>query len=61
MNLRVLGWAGFIFLAAGIILFLFGGERWRPYGCGALLTAVTIYGVGLFLVIRMVARMRRAA
>ena len=61
MNLRVLGWAGFIFLGAGLLILLFGPKEWRSFGCGALLTAVTLYGGGLFLVARQIARIRRAA
>lgn len=61
MHFRVLGWMGFGFLAAGLLVLLFGPAEWRSYGCGAVLTAATLYAIGLFLVARQIARIRRAA
>jgi len=61
MSLRVLGWTAFIFLASGLLVLLFGPREWRSYGCGAFLTAVTLYAVGLFMVARQVASIRRRA
>ena len=59
MRLKVVGWLGFIFLGAGILILSFGPTEWRSIGCGALLTAVTVYGVGFFLVVRQIAMVRR--
>jgi hypothetical protein len=61
MHFRVLGWAGFAFLAVGVLILLFGPSTWRNFGCGALLTAVTLYIVGLILVARQIAAIRRKA
>jgi hypothetical protein len=60
MNLRVLGWSGFVFLAAGLIILLFI-PKWTSYGCAAVLTAVTLYGIGFFMVARQIAAVRRQA
>lgn len=61
MNLRVLGWSGFAFLGAGILVLIFGPREWKSFGCGALLTAATLYVTGLLLVVRQIARVRRKA
>ena len=58
MRIRVLGWAGFLFLAAGLLILLFGPSEWRSFGCGALLTSVTVYGIGLYFVARQIATVR---
>jgi peptidoglycan/LPS O-acetylase OafA/YrhL len=60
MHFRVLGWAGFVFFAAGLLILLFWPAGY-PYGCGALLTAVTLYAAGLILVARQLAALRRKA
>ena len=60
MNLRVLGWSGFVFLAVGLVLLLFFKE-WTRYGCAAVLTAITLYGIGLWMVARQIAAVRRHA
>jgi len=60
-TLKVLGWMGFFFLASGLVVVLFYPPEWRSLGCGAIMTAVTLYGAGLFLVARQVARIRRRA
>jgi hypothetical protein len=59
-SLRVLGWSGFVFLAVGLILVLFF-KQWTRYGCAALLTAVTLYGIGFWIVARQIAAVRRHA
>jgi hypothetical protein len=59
MSFKGLGWFGFIFFGAGLLVLLFGPDEWKPYGCGALLTAATLYGTGLVLVARHIARIRR--
>jgi hypothetical protein len=61
MNLKVLGWAGFVFLAAGILILIFGPVEWKSFGCGALLTAATLYVTGLVIVVRHIARIKHAA
>jgi hypothetical protein len=61
MNLRVLGWSGFTFLGAGLLVLLFGPKEWKAFGCGALLTAATLYVTGLVLVVRQIAHVRRKA
>ena len=61
MQFKVLGWTGFVFLAAGILVYFFGPSHWRHFGCGAMLTAVTVYVVGLILVARQIAVIRRKA
>jgi hypothetical protein len=61
MHFRVLGWAGFFFLAVGLILLLFFPPEWTRYGCAAVLSAVTLYGVGLWMVARQIAIVRRHA
>lgn len=58
MHFRVLGWAGFVFLAVGLILVLFF-KPWQKYGCAALLTAATLYGIGLWMVARQIAAVRK--
>jgi hypothetical protein len=59
MNFRLLGWLGFVFGAGGLLLYIFGPPEWRPFGCGAMLTALTLYGVGLFLILRMIRRTKK--
>lgn len=61
MSFKGIGWFGFIFFGAGLMVLLFGPKEWKPYGCGALLTAATLYGTGLVLVARHIARIRRQA
>jgi hypothetical protein len=60
MHFRVLGWAGFVFLGAGLLILLFWPSGY-PYGCAAVLTAVTLYAAGLILVARQLAALRRKA
>ena len=52
---------GFLFLASGLVVYLLYPPEWRSFGCAALLTAVTLYGAGLFLVARQIARIRHRA
>ena len=59
MNYKLLGWVGFAFLAGGLLVYVFGPREWKPFGCGAMLTALTLYAVGLFLIIRMIRRTKR--
>lgn len=61
MGLKVLGWSGFVFLGGGLLVFFLGPREWRSIGCGALLTAVTIYLVGFWMVVRQIAGIRRRA
>ncbi|HEY3225916.1 MAG TPA: hypothetical protein VGK61_02835 [Planctomycetota bacterium] len=61
MPLRALGWVGFVFLGAGLLILLFGPREWRSFGCGALMTAVMVYGWGLWTVARQIAGIRRRA
>lgn len=61
MHFRVLGWAGFIFLAAGLAIMLFLPPQWSYVGCGSILTAVTLYIIGLIMVARQIATIRRRA
>ena len=61
MSLRLLGWLGFIFLAGGLLVMIFGPVEWRSFGCGAMITAVMIYGWGLWQVARMISGVRRRA
>ena len=59
MNFKLLGWVGFSFLAGGLLVYVFGPPEWKPFGCGAMLTAVTMYAVGVFLIARMIRRTKR--
>jgi uncharacterized membrane protein YqjE len=61
MHFRVLGWAGFVFLAAGLTVLIFGPKDWNSYGCAAVLTSVTLYVTGLVMVARQISRVRRQA
>ena len=61
MPLRALGWVGFVFFAAGLLILLFGPREWGSYGCGALLTAAMVYGWGLWTVARQIRGIRRRA
>jgi len=61
MHFRVLGWAGFVFLAAGLVVLIFGPKDWHSYGCAAVLTSVTLYVTGLLLVAQQISRVRRHA
>jgi len=61
MSIKVLGWSGFAFLGAGLLILLFGPVEWRSIGCGSLLTAVTVYAIGLWTVVRHIAAIRRRA
>jgi uncharacterized membrane protein YqjE len=60
MPFRAIGWIGFAFFGAGLLTILFGPPEWRSYGCGALLTAVTIYVVGAVYVIRRIRQVQKA-
>lgn len=59
MNFKLLGWLGFAFLAAGLLVYIFGPTSWKPFGCGAMLTAATLYAVGLFFIVRMIRRTKQ--
>ena len=61
MPFKFLGWSGFIFLGIGLLLIIFGPREWKPFGCGALLTSVTLYVTGLVLLARQIARVRDKA
>jgi len=61
MSLRALGWVGFIFFGAGLLILIFGPREWISFGCGALLTAVMVYGWGLWMVARQIRGIRRRA
>jgi len=61
MHLKFIGWSGFIFLATGLLLLIFGPKEWKSYGCGAVLTAITLYVTGLVLVARQIARVKDKA
>lgn len=56
-----MGWAGFIFLAAGLTILIFGPRHWNSYGCAAVLTSLTLYVTGLVMVARQISRVRRQA
>jgi len=58
--MRPLAWTGFGFLVGGVAMLLLG-SAWRPFGCGALLTAATIYGYAIWKVARQIADIRRRA
>lgn len=61
MHFKVLGWCGFVFLAAGLTILLFFPRDWTSYGCAAMLSSVTLYATGLVMVARQMARARRQA
>ena len=58
MPLRPLAWTGFAFLGAGVAM-MFLGPDWRPYGCGSLLTAATVYAFAFWKVARQIAAINR--
>lgn len=61
MHFKFIGWTGFVFLAIGLLVLIFGPKEWKSYGCGAVLTAITLYVTGLVLVARQIARIRDKA
>ena|SRR5688572_21084048 len=58
MHLKVIGWIGFGFLAGGLLVLLFGPTDWYSFGCAGVLTALTLYGTGLVMVVRQISRIR---
>ena len=58
MHLRGLSWIGFAFIVAGTAMLLLGPD-WRPFGCGALLTAGTIYAIAIWKILRAIALLKR--
>ena len=61
MNLKAIGWIGFIFLAIGLLILYFGPQEWYAYGCAGILTAVTLYVTGFVMVARQISRIRGQA
>ena len=60
MPFKTVGWLAFAFFGGGLLVYLFGPSEWRPYGCGALLTALTIYIVGFIYVVRRIRQVQKA-
>jgi|SRR5688572_6384306 len=61
MPFKALGWVGFVFLAAGLLILLFGPDDWYAFGCAGVLTAITLYVTGLVMVVQQISRIRGQA